>query len=436
MRKLWSGISAFGVREGLADPEVRSIIFVNRICAILGLFALTSILINVILGSAVFIPALSIALALLLCTYFFHHKRLYNIARVNMMLVVIALLTYMSFKGAAGSGLEFYFLSLTVLPVIVFRRNIYIYLMQFLCIACLIAQKFYADSHPLPADVDMAIFRVFYIVNATYSCLLIILAIFFFRNQNRKHESQLSSSNELIGQKNRELELLNKQAEAFNYSVSHDLRSPLRSINAMTGFLKAQYYEQLNEDGREMLDMILQSAASMQTLIQDLLAFSKAGQAALKISLIDMNKMVQDIWEEIQPQVSPRAVLKLNKLPPAQADPVLIRQVLTNLLSNALKYSAKKEAPVVEAGSYADKDQQVYFVRDNGVGFDMRYADKLFQVFQRLHSAQEYEGNGVGLAIIQNIISRHGGKVWAESRPGEGAVFYFSLPVKPVAANS
>jgi PAS domain S-box-containing protein len=227
------------------------------------------------------------------------------------------------------------------------------------------------------------------------------------------------------------LEAANKELEAFSYSVSHDLRAPLRSIHSFTGILKEEYGGVLDSEGKRICGIIESSSIRMGHLIDDLLAFSRAGRSGLNFFRIGMTQLSKSVFQELtSPGERERISFTVMKLPPAFGDPVLIKQVLTNLISNALKYSAKKEKSEIIIGSYQDNDETVYYVKDNGVGFDMKYVNKLFGVFQRLHSTMEFEGNGVGLAIVNRIILRHSGRVWAEGEPERGASFYFTLPVE------
>lgn len=223
-----------------------------------------------------------------------------------------------------------------------------------------------------------------------------------------------------------DLEASNRELEAFSYSVSHDLRAPLRAINGYAEILAEDYAATLDEEGRASLQTIRNEASRMGTLIDDLLSFSRLGKARLSLAPVDIGVLARAVWQEVAPDQ--RATLEVAALPPARCDRKMIRQVLVNLLSNAVKFSRRAPAIRVEIGGRAGGDQNVYWVRDNGAGFDMRYAGKLFRVFQRLHSDQEFEGTGVGLAIVQRVVTRHGGRVWAESAPGAGACFSFTLP--------
>ncbi|OIO00727.1 MAG: hypothetical protein AUJ51_09730 [Elusimicrobia bacterium CG1_02_56_21] len=225
-----------------------------------------------------------------------------------------------------------------------------------------------------------------------------------------------------------QLEAANKELEAFSYSVSHDLRAPLRAVDGYTAILLENYVDKLDEEGRRVCGVISESARSMGKLIDDLLAFSRVAKTEMQTSTVDMTAMARAIYHEVtSPDSRNHIELRQEPLPPAVADPTLLRQVWTNLLANAVKFSSKTEKPIIAIGSGQNGGETVYSVKDNGAGFDMRYVDKLFGVFQRLHSVKEFEGTGVGLAIVQRIILRHGGRVWAEGETGKGAAFYFTL---------
>ena len=227
----------------------------------------------------------------------------------------------------------------------------------------------------------------------------------------------------------KKLELINKELESFSYSVSHDLRAPLRSINGYSKILDEEYREKLDEGAKRLLATIQRNANKMGDLIDDLLEFSKLGRQELRKSKVNMHELVSSLLKEEIKFLHP---IKYNLvLPPildASVDKALISQVWINLLSNAIKYSSKKENAQVEVGSQEKENEIIYYVKDNGAGFDPKYAYKLFSVFQRLHSSDDFEGTGIGLAIVQRIVSRHGGRVWAESQLDQGATFYFSLP--------
>ena len=225
------------------------------------------------------------------------------------------------------------------------------------------------------------------------------------------------------------LESANHELEAFSYSVSHDLRAPLRHITGFAQILHQSVGASISEEDRHVLERILTSADRMSRLIADLLAFSRTSRAELHRGRVNLQELVESVVAEIQPETAGRNIIwKQGALPEVMADSSLLRQVVSNLLMNAVKYSRPRDPAEIEIGCLPDAKETVIFVRDNGVGFDMSFADRLFGVFQRLHSDQEFEGTGVGLANVRRIIARHSGRTWAESRLGEGATFYFSLP--------
>jgi signal transduction histidine kinase len=216
------------------------------------------------------------------------------------------------------------------------------------------------------------------------------------------------------------------ELESFSYSVSHDLRAPLRAIDGYARMLEEDYAGRLDDEARRLLDVVRGSAKRMGQLIDDLLAFSRLGRQPTLPQRVEMTQMAREVAEELRG--GREIAIEVSPLPPAHVDAALIRQAWLNLIGNALKYSAKKPDARIAIGAAEEGAQNVYWVRDNGAGFDMRYAEKLFGVFQRLHRAEEFEGTGVGLAIVQRIVARHGGRVWAEGKPGEGACFSFALP--------
>jgi PAS domain S-box-containing protein len=223
---------------------------------------------------------------------------------------------------------------------------------------------------------------------------------------------------------------LNKELEAFTYTVSHDLRAPLRAINGYANMLEEDYSKQVDDEGKRLLNVIRYNAEKMGQLIDDLLAFSKLGRKELERAMENMNELVEGVMIEISKSTPNNANIKIDQLHPAKVDYGLIHQVWYNLLSNAIKYSSKKEKPEIEISSRKEGNEIIYSVKDNGVGFNMKYADKLFGVFQRLHRMDEFEGTGVGLAIVQRIVAKHNGRVWAMAEPDKGATFSFSLPAE------
>ncbi len=226
-----------------------------------------------------------------------------------------------------------------------------------------------------------------------------------------------------------QLEATNKELESFSYSVSHDLRAPLRAMSGYSKILEDKYMPDQGDEAKRLLDNIRGNAQKMGVLIDDLLAFSRLGRKDVQKSDIDMQRMVETVVMEINKSTEHHTTIKINPLPHADADYTLIHQVWVNLISNAIKYSGKKEKPEIEIGIIKPGGQATtYFVKDNGAGFDMKYADKLFGVFQRLHNPKEFEGTGVGLAIVHRIITKHSGTIRAEAKLNEGATFYFTLP--------
>jgi PAS domain S-box-containing protein len=231
-----------------------------------------------------------------------------------------------------------------------------------------------------------------------------------------------------VTERTAQLEAANKELEAFSYSVSHDLRAPLRAVDGYTRILVEDFGPLLDNEGRRVCSVISESARNMGKLIDDLLAFSRIGRTEMNYSSVDMATMANSIFFELTTPGGREPIdFHVAPLPPAQGDPALLRQVWANLLGNAVKFSSKTERAVIEVTAEEQGGKVVYRVRDNGAGFDMQYANKLFGVFQRLHGAREFEGTGVGLAIVQRIVLRHGGKIWAEAEVGKGAVFYFTI---------
>jgi PAS domain S-box-containing protein len=246
--------------------------------------------------------------------------------------------------------------------------------------------------------------------------------IFMDVTQRKQAEIELQKQTMLLEEANRDM-------ESFSYTVSHDLRAPLRAIDGYSRIILKRQADAFDEETRRQFNLIRANAQMMEKLIEDILAFSRLGRQAMVISEMDMTVLFQGVWDELQTANPGRQmVLKMDTLPQASGDQALIKQVLINLLSNAIKFTRVRDVAIIEVGCRASEDGNVYYVRDNGVGFDMQYLDKLFGVFQRLHSADEFEGTGVGLAIVQRIIHRHGGRVWAESKVNEGATFYCYLP--------
>lgn len=247
--------------------------------------------------------------------------------------------------------------------------------------------------------------------------------------ERQSAEALVQNLNSQLEQKVADLQAANQDLEAFSYSVSHDLRAPLRAIGGYAAILKQDHGHRFEAESLRLLTVIIDNARLMGVLIEDILAFTRLGRREINKIPIDMTALTQSIITELKGWELERAMeLTVKALPPAHGDRSLIRQVLVNLLTNALKFTAPKTEAAISLSGWSEDGENIYAVTDNGVGFDMRYADKLFNVFQRLHPASEFEGTGVGLAIVHKIIQRHGGRVWAEGRVNHGATFYFSLP--------
>ncbi|MEP6683211.1 MAG: PAS domain S-box protein [Parafilimonas sp.] len=256
---------------------------------------------------------------------------------------------------------------------------------------------------------------------------------------SKKYEEQLIEINKdlIIQNKEKEkrsmqLEEANKELESFTYSVSHDLRAPLRAINGFTQVMVEDYIDQLDEEARIVLEDILANSIKMGQLIDNLLAFSRLGKQRVSLVQVNIKEIVASAIAELKKDEPNRILhITIKKLEEIKGDRNMLKQVFINLISNAFKYTGKKQDAEIEIGSYRENDQCIYYVKDNGAGFDMQYYDKLFGVFQRLHSSNEFEGTGVGLAIVQRIIAKHSGKVWADGKVNEGACFFISLPDFP-----
>lgn len=238
-----------------------------------------------------------------------------------------------------------------------------------------------------------------------------------------KHQQEIA-----LIQKNKELEYVIKELESFSYSVSHDLRSPLRALDGYSIILEEDYTKVLDDEGKRLLGNIQYNAKKMGSLVDGLLSFSRLGKEEVRKYQINMNEIVESILNEMEGSMPHKAAIKINTLLSANADHFLLQQVWVNLISNAIKFSRKNEKPLVEIGSAKSENEITYYIKDNGAGFSMDHVAKLFGVFRRLHSEKEFEGTGIGLAIVQRIITKHGGKVWSEAKINEGATFYFTLP--------
>jgi PAS domain S-box-containing protein len=262
-----------------------------------------------------------------------------------------------------------------------------------------------------------------------YRAMIVAIDVTELKNAQR-HINELNVALEQkVVRRTKELAMVNQELEAFTYSVSHDLRAPLRGIIGFAKMLEEDYASKMDREARRITSVITTNTLKMGRLIDDLLAFSRMGRQDIVKSKIDTEALVKDVISELlHHDPNSRIEWDIQDLPSIDGSIDIIRQVWTNLISNAIKYSGKKEQPRIEIGSFVHDGQRVFSIKDNGAGFDNKYKNKLFKVFQRLHRADEFEGSGVGLALVTKIISKHGGKVWAEGEVGIGACFYFSLP--------
>lgn len=242
-------------------------------------------------------------------------------------------------------------------------------------------------------------------------------------------ERDLEAANHGLEARRRELEAANRELEEFSYSMSHDMRTPLRAIDGFARLLEEEHAAQLDAEGMRLLGVVRSNAVRMGCLIDDILRFLRVARQRMACEEVDMARLAREACDEIRTGVPERRIrMEIGALPPARGDREMLRRVFLNLLSNAVKFSPPGRETLIEVGGEAKEGENAYFVRDHGVGFDMKYVDKLFRVFERVHRTGQFEGSAVGLAIVKRIVARHGGRVWAEGKEGEGATFHFALP--------
>jgi PAS domain S-box-containing protein len=288
------------------------------------------------------------------------------------------------------------------------------------------------DCTTSPQGEVMTSLRKFYPVYDHSGQLTLVIGFGIDITEQKKAQEYVKNINQELEQKIQErtndLSSANEDLNTFNSMVSHDLQAPLRSLSGVSHILADKYADKLDEDGKELLKIIDRNAKQMSSLIRGLLKFSQLGKAPLTLSDVNMNELVATVLSEIKSdQIDPKTKIIVHELPSCSCDEILMKQVWYNLIGNAIKYSSKKEAPVIEIGSTKNEHGQFCYVRDNGAGFDTKYTDRLFTIFQRLHTQSEFEGTGVGLALVHRIVTKHGGRIWAESVKDEGATFYFTL---------
>jgi PAS domain S-box-containing protein len=285
------------------------------------------------------------------------------------------------------------------------------------------------------ADVEVAASRL------TFQEHTAVQVILHDITERKQAEAQMRYWNaeleERVAERTALLEAANQELEAFSYSVSHDLRAPLRHIDGFVQILRSSITNKDRESAEKAMGTISNAAKKMSRLIEDLLGFSRMSRVEIRQSTVDMNLLVERVRMELRPDWEQQNVVwDIEPLPGVSADPEMLRQALVNLVGNAIKYSQPRAEPRIVIGTLPHRTEHVFYVRDNGVGFDSHYLHKLFGVFQRLHSAQEFEGTGIGLAIVRRVITRHGGRTWAEGAPDKGATFYFTLPKTPTRSGS
>jgi signal transduction histidine kinase len=294
----------------------------------------------------------------------------------------------------------------------------------FACMAMLFSIAQFRFPFSAPWDISWWLWHALRLV-----AYVMVLGFAVF--ERKEAEDAIKKLNQDLQTHAAELEASYRDMESFSYSASHDLRSPLIKLHAASRILLKNYVDRLDDDGGQLLNTIQEHAKKMERLINDLLAFSRVSTQEIQKSEINMAALAKTVFEEAKSTMDNRHVqLEMKDLPTAYCDESMMRQVFANLLSNAIKYTQPREIALIEVGGMREGDENIYCVKDNGVGFDMENADRLFNIFQRLHRQEEFEGTGIGLVVVKRIVEKHGGRVWADGRPKEGATFCFALPVK------
>jgi light-regulated signal transduction histidine kinase (bacteriophytochrome) len=284
----------------------------------------------------------------------------------------------------------------------------------------------------ITVQVLATIFGLSFYRNYFYLVMIVfVVALVAFLSERVEKVRSLNQLNEELEEERKKLEAANEELESFAYSVSHDLRVPLRAIDGFSRILVEDYEENLDEEGKRLINIIRVNTRKMGQLIDDILQLSRAGRQEMNLTKLDLESLFQSAFRELEQSNPDRNIqLEMEPLPPIYGDRTLLGQVISNLLANSIKFTSPRKTALINVGFQVGKNEYIYHVQDNGVGFNMKYSGKLFGLFQRLHGQDEFEGTGVGLSIVQRIIRRHGGDVWAEGKVDEGATFYFSLPIR------
>lgn len=350
---------------------------------------------------------------------------MYNLqenCRIGAIIIILSLICFLAyyFQFLPGKILNISYLSFTPLILVSVWRNKRTWLAPVLLAAILVFIQVFARQFNFFSE------QYFFLV-----MIIFVVVIVAFLSERIEKVRVLNELNEKLEKEREKLEDANQELEAFAYSVSHDLRVPLRAIDGFSRILVEDYENELDDEGKRLIDIIRENTKKMGQLIDDILQLSRAGRQEMRITKLDMEGLVKNVFEDVKLSNNDRDVhFEIKPLPLAYGDRTLLQQVLNNLISNSFKFTTHRETAIIEIGAEKGKNENIYYVKDNGVGFDMKYINKLFGLFQRLHSQEEFEGTGVGLSIVQRIIRRHGGDVWGEGKVDEGATIYFTLPNK------